>query len=106
VRSRPHAGAGTTTEAARAGVPQVVVPRFGDQPYWAHRVAALGIGTSVPFAALSAETLAAALTSVCEPGHAARAASMAAKVASDGGGRGAPWSRWWNDAAERRGTIR
>ena len=41
-----HGGAGTTTAAARAGAPQVVVPQMADQPYWAGRVAGLGIGTA------------------------------------------------------------
>ena len=39
-----HGGAGTTTAAASAGAPQVVVPQIADQPYWAGRIAALGIG--------------------------------------------------------------
>lgn len=39
-----HGGAGTTTTAARAGVPQIVVPHIADQFYWARRVARLGIG--------------------------------------------------------------
>jgi UDP:flavonoid glycosyltransferase YjiC (YdhE family) len=39
-----HGGAGTTTAAARAGAPQVLVPHILDQYYWAHRVAALGLG--------------------------------------------------------------
>ncbi|WP_318212485.1 glycosyltransferase [Streptomyces sp. SJL17-1] len=41
-----HGSAGTTTTAARAGVPQVIVPQGGDQPYWAGRVADLGIGVA------------------------------------------------------------
>ena len=41
-----HGGAGTTTTATRAGAPQVVVPQAVDQPYWAGRVADLGIGTA------------------------------------------------------------
>ena len=41
-----HGGAGTTTTATRAGAPQVVVPQWGDQPYFAGRVAALGIGAA------------------------------------------------------------
>src|SRR5215813_3274710 len=41
-----HGGAGTTTTAARSGAPQVVVPQMADQPYWASRVAALGIGAT------------------------------------------------------------
>jgi vancomycin aglycone glucosyltransferase len=39
-----HGGAGTTTSAARAGVPQIVVPHFADQHYWARRVELLGLG--------------------------------------------------------------
>jgi UDP:flavonoid glycosyltransferase YjiC (YdhE family) len=39
-----HGGAGTTAAAARAGTPQVVVPHFGDQFYWGHRVYRLGLG--------------------------------------------------------------
>jgi vancomycin aglycone glucosyltransferase len=39
-----HGGAGTTTSAARAGVPQVVVPHLLDQFYWARRVRDLGLG--------------------------------------------------------------
>ncbi|MDP9001106.1 MAG: hypothetical protein M3O46_13455 [Myxococcota bacterium] len=58
-----HGGAGTTAASARAGVPQVVVPMFGDQFYWASRVRALGIGSSA-LGALATETLATALQGV------------------------------------------
>jgi vancomycin aglycone glucosyltransferase len=39
-----HGGAGTTTAAARAGAPQVLLPHILDQYYWAHRVEVLGLG--------------------------------------------------------------
>ena len=39
-----HGGAGTTQTAARAGVPQIVVPHGADQFYWAHRIQVLGLG--------------------------------------------------------------
>jgi vancomycin aglycone glucosyltransferase len=39
-----HGGAGTTTAAARAGVPQVLLPHILDQYYWAHRIEVLGLG--------------------------------------------------------------
>jgi UDP:flavonoid glycosyltransferase YjiC (YdhE family) len=39
-----HGGAGTTATAARAGVPQVVVPHLLDQFYFGRRVSALGLG--------------------------------------------------------------
>ncbi|HTN90396.1 MAG TPA: glycosyltransferase [Sorangium sp.] len=79
-----HGGAGTTTTAARAGVPQVIVPMFSDQPYWASRVRALGIGTSVARGALSAEPLLAALKGALEQGVVARATAIASAVAVDG----------------------
>lgn len=37
-----HGGAGTTAAAARAGIPSVFVPFFGDQPFWARRMHELG----------------------------------------------------------------
>ena len=39
-----HGGFGTTMGALLAGVPQVVVPLFADQPYNAQRIGALGAG--------------------------------------------------------------
>ena len=39
-----HGGVGTTHTGLRAGVPNVVVPFFGDQPFWGDRVFALGAG--------------------------------------------------------------
>jgi len=39
-----HGGAGTIAAAARAGVPQVIVPHLFDQFYWASRVETLGLG--------------------------------------------------------------
>lgn len=39
-----HGGAGTTTAAASAGVPQVILPHILDQYYWAHRIERLGLG--------------------------------------------------------------
>lgn len=42
-----HGGAGTTGTALTAGVPNVICPFFSDQPFWAHRVSALGAGPPV-----------------------------------------------------------
>ena len=43
-----HGGIGTTAEALRAGVPQLVAPFFADQPDNASRVERLGVGRSLP----------------------------------------------------------
>lgn len=56
-----HGGAGTTTSAAMAGRPQVIVPHHYDQPYWAHRVEVLGLGASCAAPAGVAEALERAL---------------------------------------------
>lgn len=79
-----HGGAGTTHAAARAGAPQVLVPMFGDQPFWASRVRELGIGTSIPVAELTAERLASALLDASEPAVARRAESLAGQIVVDG----------------------
>jgi len=39
-----HGGAGTTTSAARAGVPQLLVPHLLDQFYWVGQIHMLGVG--------------------------------------------------------------
>jgi sterol 3beta-glucosyltransferase len=39
-----HGGAGTTAAGLRAGRPTVIVPFFGDQPFWGRIVAARGVG--------------------------------------------------------------
>jgi UDP:flavonoid glycosyltransferase YjiC (YdhE family) len=49
-----HGGSGTTLSALVAGVPQVVVPLFGDQPYNAARVAVAGAGVTAPLQELRA----------------------------------------------------
>ena len=79
-----HGGAGTTTTVTRAGAPQVVVPQWGDQPYWASRVADLGIGAAHDVQAPTTESLSAALRTVLAPGTRARAAAVAAIIRTDG----------------------
>jgi vancomycin aglycone glucosyltransferase len=79
-----HGGAGTTTAAARAGAPQVVVPLLLDQPYWAGRVADLGIGTAHDGPSPTVESLAAALGSTLQPEIHARTAAVARMIRIDG----------------------
>ncbi|MEU9489476.1 glycosyltransferase [Streptomyces decoyicus] len=88
-----HCGAGTTAAGLRAGVPTVPVPVTADQPFWAARLASLGVATApVPFADLSADNAVArladavtqAVTSPARRDHATEAARRLA--AEDGAG--------------------
>jgi vancomycin aglycone glucosyltransferase len=79
-----HGGAGTTTTAARAGAPQLVVPQLVDQPYWAGRVAELGIGAAHDGPTPTFESLSAALTTALTPQTRARARAVAGTIRTDG----------------------
>jgi UDP:flavonoid glycosyltransferase YjiC (YdhE family) len=62
-----HGGAGTTTMAARAGAPQILVPHVLDQFHWGRRVERLGLGPpALPRRRLTAADLAAAIHSVLD----------------------------------------
>ncbi|MFF4259107.1 glycosyltransferase [Streptomyces sp. NPDC001663] len=79
-----HGGAGTTTTAARAGVPQVVVPQLVDQPYWAGRVATLGIGAAHDGPVPTVESLSAALATALTSQTTAAARELATAIRTDG----------------------
>ncbi|MBT2490299.1 glycosyltransferase family 1 protein [Streptomyces sp. ISL-96] len=79
-----HGGAGTTTTAARAGAPQVVVPQMVDQPYWAARVAVLGIGAAHDGPTPAFESLSAALSTALTSETRARATAVAGSIRTDG----------------------
>ena len=79
-----HGGAGTTTTATRAGAPQVVVPQIADQPYWAGRVADLGIGAAHDGPTPTTESLSAALGTALTPETRARATAVADTIRTDG----------------------
>jgi vancomycin aglycone glucosyltransferase len=79
-----HGGAGTTTTAARAGAPQVVVPQMADQPYFAGRVADLGIGAAHDGPNPTTESLSAALSTALAPETRARATAVAGTIRTDG----------------------
>ena len=81
-----HGGAGTTANAARSGVPQVVVPHLLDQFFWCHRVWRLGLSPPpIPRSLLQVEPLAAALRACLEDAALReRARAFAPTVALDG----------------------
>ena len=79
-----HGGAGTTTAATRAGIPQVVIPQHYDQYFFAQQVNNLGIGSAYPFVVPTTNSLTSALGLALHPNVAARARSIASAVRSDG----------------------
>jgi sterol 3beta-glucosyltransferase len=84
-----HGGAGTTAAGLRAGRPTLVVPTFGDQPFWGARVAALGAGPRpIPARRLTAARLADAIALIARDagmrrGAEALGASMSAERGVD-----------------------
>lgn len=53
-----HGGAGTTAIGLKLAKPTVIVPFFGDQPFWGSMVAASGAGRCLPYKHLTAQELA------------------------------------------------
>lgn len=81
-----HGGQGTTAAALRAGVPQVVVPSFADQPFWGRRMAELGVAAApVGFPELTGERLAAALGTALDGRTRERAAGLGQQVRDERG---------------------
>jgi sterol 3beta-glucosyltransferase len=82
-----HGGAGTTAAGLRAGVPSVIVPFFGDQPFWGQRVAQLGVGPApIPRRELTVERLAQAIhEAVTDPAMRQRAAHLGSNIRAEDG---------------------
>jgi vancomycin aglycone glucosyltransferase len=79
-----YGGAGTTAAGARAGIPQVITPMFGDQFYWASRIVDLGIGATTPYSTMTEESLTGALREALDPAAAVRARTLVRQVRWDG----------------------
>lgn len=57
-----HGGVGTTATGLRAGVPSIITPFFGDQPYWGQRIFESGVGPKpIPRKRLDSEKLSKAI---------------------------------------------
>lgn len=81
-----HGGAGTTAAGISAGRPTLVVPFFGDQPFWGAMVAKAGAGPDpIPHKQLTADNLAEAIEVCLKPESQERAKELAAKIASEKG---------------------
>ena len=82
-----HGGAGTTGAGLRAGVPSVITPFVADQPNWASRIEALGVGPrAIPFRELSADRLAEAIRqAISDTAMRRRASEIGARIRSEDG---------------------
>ena len=82
-----HGGAGTTSTAARAGIPQIIVPFFGDQPFWGQRIFGMGAGPRpIPRTALNADKLEHAVRQVLEhPRYTEHAATLGKRLQQEDG---------------------
>jgi sterol 3beta-glucosyltransferase len=82
-----HGGAGTTGAGLRAGVPSIVTPFVADQPNWARRIEALGVGPrAIPFRELTADLLANAIhQTTLDTAMRRRAAEIGEQIRSEDG---------------------
>ncbi|EGO51459.1 hypothetical protein NEUTE1DRAFT_70206 [Neurospora tetrasperma FGSC 2508] len=81
-----HGGAGTSAAGIKAGKPTVVVPFFGDQPFWGAMIAKSGAGPKpIPNKELTAENLAAAIQEALKPETLARAKELGNKIKEEKG---------------------
>lgn len=82
-----HGGAGTTAAGLRAGVPTLVIPFFGDQPFWGARIAELGVGPKpIPRKKLTSERLSQAIRdTVTNNEMRQRASNLGERIRSEDG---------------------
>ncbi|KAK4555729.1 hypothetical protein LTR86_006949 [Recurvomyces mirabilis] len=81
-----HGGAGTTAAGITAGRPTVVVPFFGDQPFWGAMVARAGAGPNpIHSKELTAEKLAEAIEVCLKPESQERAKEYAKSISHENG---------------------
>ncbi|EFQ25397.1 glycosyltransferase family 28 domain-containing protein [Colletotrichum graminicola M1.001] len=81
-----HGGAGTTAAGIQAGKPTIIVPFFGDQPFWGAMVSKAGAGPDpIPYKELSGDKLAEAINFAIRPETQARAQELGQKIREEKG---------------------
>ncbi|KAF2824116.1 UDP-Glycosyltransferase/glycogen phosphorylase [Ophiobolus disseminans] len=81
-----HGGAGTTAAGIALGKPTVVVPFFGDQPFWGQMIAKAGAGPKpIAFKQMTPETLAASIKFALRDDVGIAVKEMAARIAEEDG---------------------
>ena len=83
-----HGGAGTTAIGLKCGKPTMIVPFFGDQPFWGAMVARAGAGASepVPYKRLTADKLAEGIKQCLSSEAQEAAQKLANDIAAEGDG--------------------
>jgi UDP:flavonoid glycosyltransferase YjiC (YdhE family) len=75
-----HGGAGTTAAALRAGIPQLILWTFFDQPLFGAAVNRLKVGTARRFSTTTEKTLVADLRKILAPHYLTRARELANRI--------------------------
>ena len=83
-----HGGAGTTAIGLKCGKPTMIVPFFGDQPFWGAMVARAGAGAheAIPYKKLTADVLAEGIKQCLTPEAKEAAEKIAKSIAEEGDG--------------------
>ena len=81
-----HGGAGTMSAGIALGRPTVIVPFFGDQPFWGAMVARAGAGPSpIPYKSLTTDGLANAILEALKPETLKRAGELGELIREENG---------------------
>ncbi|EXJ54134.1 hypothetical protein A1O7_09471 [Cladophialophora yegresii CBS 114405] len=83
-----HGGAGTTAVGLRFGKPTMIVPFFGDQPFWSKMVARAGAGAkeALPLKKLDSDKFAKGIRECLEPDAKTKAQEIAKSIREEGDG--------------------
>lgn len=83
-----HGGAGTTAAGLRAGKPTMIVPFFGDQPFWAAMVAKAEAGAkkALPWKKLDSDKFAEGITQCLQQEAKEKAMAIAKSIEEEGDG--------------------
>lgn len=83
-----HGGAGTTAIGLKCGKPTMIVPFFGDQPFWGAMVAKAGAGAHapIPYKNLSVHAFAEGIIQCLSPEAKSSAQILAKNIAAEGDG--------------------
>ena len=83
-----HGGAGTTAIGLKCGKPTMIVPFFGDQPFWGSMVAKAGAGAKapIPYKKLNVDGLAEGIRQCLSPEAQVNAQKLAESIEAEGDG--------------------